>query len=406
MAWWRSQGRTIEELVAALGAAGAQLTIEAPARPAIPIGAQPRRTSVRFHDANALALLARRDLLGLAEAYLRGAIDVDGDFREVVKLTEVISPGPTAWERVRFGARLLLRSRRRWQRESVAFHYDRPPEFFLPWFERWRSYSHGLYLTPDDAPEQAQERKLARAVEALGLAAGMRVFDMGCGWGSFLEYAGLRGIRVHGITLSREQHRFVEQLIREKGLPCTVERVDFLDFAPAEPFDGAVFMGTFEHFGDYPKAVHFLARNLRPGARVWADFCSEREGHQAGAFLARHIFPGTARYVNLPALLEALIHAGFNVHALSDDTVSYALTCRDWADALECEHKALAERFGEEPVRAFQIFLRASQHFLETNRTQAYHLVAGLLPRERHADNSPPATAPRQAKAKASPTRA
>ena len=140
-------------------------------------------------------------------------------------------------------------------------------------------------------------------------------------------------------------------------------------------------MGTFEHFGSYGHAARFLARHLRPEARLWADFCSEREGHQVGAFLARHIFPGTARYVNLPELLKELLLAGFHVHELSDDTLSYALTCRDWAAALEREHKALAERFGEEPVRAFRVFLRASQHFLETNRTQGYHLVAGVAPR-------------------------
>jgi cyclopropane-fatty-acyl-phospholipid synthase len=373
---------SLHEVAAALGAAGANLTIEAPGRPALRVGARPEAARVFFHAEGPLRALRRRDLLAVAEAYLRGEIDVEGDFLEVVKLTEVISPGPTFWERLRFGARLLLRDRRRLQRESIAFHYDRPAEFFLPWFERWRSYSHGLYASSDDLPEEAQERKLAQAVEDLGLEPGMRVFDMGCGWGSFLEYAGLRGIRVHGITLSREQHAFVDRLIRDQGLPCSVERIDFLDYEPAEPFDAAVFMGTFEHFGDYAKAADFLARHLRPGGRLWADFCSEREGHQVGAFLARYIFPGAATYVNVPALLEALIRAGFNVYELSDDTLSYALTCRDWASALEHESKALAERFGEEPVRAFRIFLRASQYFLETNRTQAYHLVAGLEPRE------------------------
>lgn len=381
-----SQGRprvtSLDALAESLGRTGARLLLEAPGRAPLAIGQPPHRARVTFHESSAVRSLEQRDLLAVAEAHLRAEIDVTGDFREVMKLTEVIAPGPTAWERLRFASQLLLRDRRSLQRESVAFHYDRPPEFFLPWFERWRSYSHGLYEASDDAPEAAQARKLARAVEALGLAPGMHVFDMGCGWGSFLEYAGLRGIRVHGITISEEQHRFVSRLIREQRLPCTVERVDLLDHWPEQPYDGAVFMGTFEHFSDYPHAARFLAAHLRPGARVWADFCSEREGFQVGAFLARHVFPGTARYVDVPALLGALIRAGFNVHELADDTLSYAWTCRDWAAALERDQKALAERFGEESVRAFRVFLRASEHFLETNRTQAYHLVAGLAPRE------------------------
>jgi cyclopropane-fatty-acyl-phospholipid synthase len=373
----------LNQILRSLEAAGANLTLEPPLGAPVRVGRDPGRTRVVFRVHAPLEALARRDLLALAEAYLDGAVDVHGDFLEVVKVTEVIAPDPTPWERLRLGAQLLLRSRRGLQHESIAFHYDRPAEFFLPWFERWRSYSHGLYETRDDAPDAAQERKLARAVQRLALEPGMRAFDMGCGWGSFLEYAGRRGIRVHGITISQEQHAFVTRLIREQDLPCQVDLVDFLDFRPEQAFDAAVFMGTFEHVSDYPRATRFLARHLRPGGRIWADFCSERQGHQVGAFLSRHVWPGTARYVNVPKLCDALIRAGFNLHELGDDTVSYALTCRDWADALDREAKALAERFSERDVRVFRIFLRASQYFLATNRTQAYHLVAGLGPAER-----------------------
>ena len=399
----------LEEIARALEAAGARLRVTSRGQRLLDVGEAPPLARVRLRSDRPRAALLRRDLMALAESYLYGEVEVEGDFLEVVKVTEAIAPDPTPWERLAFGARLLLRDRRRLQRESIAFHYDRPPEFFLPWFERWRSYSHGLYASPDDTAEDAQARKLAAAVDALGLAPGMRAFDMGCGWGSFLEYAGLRGIRVHGITISEEQHAFCRRLIRERDLPCSVQKVDFLDFAPAEPFDGAVFMGTFEHTPDYRRAARFLARHLKPGARVWADFCSEREGHQVGAFLGRYVWPGTARYVDVPRLLDAFIRAGFNVHELADDTLSYARTCRDWADALDREAKALAERFGEKEVRVFRVFLRASQHFLATNRTQAYHLVAGLAPAcrgARRAHARAPSTAATQANAKASPTRA
>lgn len=372
---------SLREIASALGTAGATFTLEVPGSVPLHIGARPQTTRVTFHSQAPVRDLERGDLLAVCEAYLGGRIDVEGDFGQVVRLADVIAPGPSALDRLRMQLKLLLLDRRTLQRRSIAFHYDRPPEFFLPWFERWRSYSHGLYDSPDDTPEDAQERKLARAVEALGLVRGMRVLDMGCGWGAFLEYAGLRGISVHGITISHEQRRFVERLIRDRDLPCSVERVDLLDLRPTGRYDGAVFMGTFEHFTDYPRAAGFLATHLRPGARVWADFCSERSGFQVGRFLERHIFPGTAEYVNVPRLISALIAEGFNIHELVDDTRSYALTCRDWATNLERERKTLAERFDEASVRAFQIYLRASQHFLETNQTQAYHLVAGREPR-------------------------
>jgi cyclopropane-fatty-acyl-phospholipid synthase len=297
-----------------------------------------------------------------------------------MKLTDVILPDPGFFERFVFGARLLLRNRRTLQRESVSFHYDRPPEFFLPWFERWRSYSHGIYEQNDDDPADAQARKLQLALDRLGVKPGDRVFDMGCGWGSFVEYAGLQGIQVHAITISQEQHRFVQALIDEKKLPCRVAQVDFLDVKPEGQFDGAVFMGTFEHFPDYRFASRFLSQWLRPGARVWADFCTARGSRLGGAFLKKYVWPGNTQYVDVPKLILALDLEGFNIHELVDDTRSYACTVRDWAEAFDRVRPKLEEQFGREGTRAFQIFLRASEYFLNQNKTQAYHLVAGRLP--------------------------
>ncbi len=397
----------VSAVLQAVERAGANLTVVLPGDRIARLGGRPDAARVTIHAEGTLQALAEQDLTRVAEGYLTGEVDAEGDFLEIMKITDVILPDPGWLERMRFWARLLLRDRRRLQRESISFHYDRPAEFFLPWFERWRSYSHGLYASDGDAPDEAQERKLRLALERLAVKPGDRVFDMGCGWGSFLEYAGLQGIHVHGITISHEQERFVRALIAEQDLPCTVERVDFLDFEPAEPFDGAVFMGTFEHLPDYRFAASFLGRWLRPEARVWADFCTARGSRLGGAFLKKYVWPGHTRYVDVPALLEALDREGFNIHELADDTVSYARTVRDWADAFEQARTDLEEGFGREPTRAFHLFLRASEYFLAHNKTQAYHLVAGRRPAGlRPAASRQASVTARQANANESPTRA
>lgn len=404
----RRRNAALLEIAASLETSGAHLTLVPPdAAMPLRVGRHAERTQVRFRSDSALDLLARRDHLALAEAYLAGEIEVEGDFLEVMKVTEVIPPDPGWLARLGFAWKLLFRDRRRWNRESIAFHYDRPPEFFLPWFERWRSYSHGIYATPDDAPADAQARKLQLAIDALGCKPGDAVFDMGCGWGSFLEYAGLQGIRVHGITISERQHRYVEELIRDQQLPCSVELVNFSDFRPRERFAGAVFMGTFEHFSNYRRAARFLAEHLAPEARLYADFCTTDGPHQVGAFLGKYIWPGTATYVHVPRLLRGLERAGFHVHEIEDDTESYELTVRDWADAFDAASPELAAEFGEPSVRAFRIYLRASQYFLSTGKTRAHHLVAGRTPAplDRRPTASAAATTPRHANAKRSPTR-
>ena len=139
-------------------------------------------------------------------------------------------------------------------------------------------------------------------------------------------------------------------------------------------------MGTFEHVPEYGRVAAFLGKHLKPGARVYADFCAQRGDSTLGAFMKKHIWPGAIRYVSPQKLVSSLLEADFNIHELKDDTRSYAYTVRAWGDALEAQRHALAARWGEATIRAFLLFLRGSYHFLIRNETQAYHLVAGLDP--------------------------
>ena len=85
---------------------------------------------------------------------------------------------PSLLRRALVWIRLAL-DRRRWNRQSIAHHYDRPPEFFLAWLDSSRSYTHGMFATPDEDLGVAQGRKLQFAIDALGVRPGMDVLDMG-----------------------------------------------------------------------------------------------------------------------------------------------------------------------------------------------------------------------------------
>lgn len=368
-------------MIAALDRGGARLALTLPDGTTLATTAGPPAARVVFSDPADVAALARGDHLAVAEAFLAARIDIAGDGFEVMKATDVLDLDVGRATRALWLLKLRLPSRAAWNAASIAFHYDRPADFFLPWFERWRSYSHGFYASPDDDPAAAQARKLQYAIDRLGLRPGMRVFDMGGGWGSFVEYAGRQGIRVETITISREQHRFLSALIAREQLPCRVELADFLAYRPSAPYDGAVFMGTLEHVPDYRRVGEFLARWLAPGARVYADFCARGRDHQFAAFIAKHVWPGPTAAVDLGRLIGVLGAAGFNVHEIGDDTLSYAYTVRDWAHALAARHRELAARFDESSVRTFLLLFWSSYHFFMTNRTQAYHVVAGREPR-------------------------
>lgn len=398
----------LHALAERIAKAGANLTVEAPGMARVFVGSDPDRTRVVFRDTGALDALLAGHHMALAEAFLHERIDVEGSFENVIQVTDhLVYESPSRLRELLWWLRFLL-DRRGLDRRSIAHHYDRPPDFFLAWLDRTRSYTHGFYAVPDEDPTTAQTRKLQYAIDALGLEPGMEVFDMGCGWGAFLEYAGARGVRVQGITLSRDQHDFVSERIRSQRLPCRVECVDFLDYRPGRTFHGAVFMGSLEHLPDYRHMGRFLGEHLQQQAGVYCDFVTSKQGRLGGAFMTRYIFPGVSNYVDVPGLLRILLRAGLNVSELADDTLSCAFTVRDWARNLEREHEALARSHGELPVRAFLLYLWSSYHFLAGNRTQAYHLVASreplALPHPR-ATPSANATAARHSTPKASPTR-
>jgi cyclopropane-fatty-acyl-phospholipid synthase len=370
----------LESMAALLARVGANVTLQAPGIEPLRVGRRPECARVLVRAEAVLDTLGGGDSLALAEAYLGGQIDLEGDMLEIMKITDIIDLDLSIIEKLRMWLRLKLRNRVEYDRESIAFHYDRSPEFFLPWLDRWRSYSHGFYRSPDDSVTDAQARKLQFAIDALDLKPGMRVLDMGSGWGCFVEYAGRQGIAVHGITISEAQYHFVDELIRREGLPCTIELINFFEYRPRIEFDGAVFLGTLEHVPEYDRVAHFLARRLKPAGRFYADFSAQRDDFQLGSFMRRYIWPGTITYVDPRRLVRELITAGFNIHELEDDTRSYAYTVRDWALALDANRENLAQRFGEATVRAYRLFLWGSYYFLDQNKTQAYHVVAGRDP--------------------------
>ena len=352
---------------------GAHLAVQLP--DGSELGPDRSATRVLFRDDAALAALLRGDHLALAEAFMAERIEVVGDLREAIRVTDHLDVTPQRLGAVAFWLRFFL-DRRRFNRSSVAFHYDRPPDFFLSWLGPARCYTHGFYQSPRDSLQQAEARKLQYAIDTLALGPGSRVLDVGCGWGSFLEYAGVRGVTVHGITISREQFEFVGDRIRKARLPCTVELVDFLDYQPECAFDAAVFMGSLEHMPGHRRLARFLDRHLSAEGRLYADFVTSPEGRMSGRFLRRHIFPGVSHYVDVASVVAAVQRAGMSVRTLEEDTASCAYTVRDWARRLEAKHAEIAAHHGEAAVRAFLLYLWGSYHFLLANRTRAHHLVA------------------------------
>lgn len=326
------------------------------------------------HDRNGLAALGRLDELGICEAYMAGSLDIVGDMLRFVSLRTVLSdrhPLDYLWRRV---APLLI-GRSRTNRQAIATHYEFDNEFYLEFLDATRCYSQAVFERDDEALESAQRRKLGFAIASCGLNAGDRVLDVGCGWGSFVEQAGQRGIQVTGLTISHQSEQFVTELIGSQQLPARVFNQDVLTFESPEPYDAIVILGVMEHLPDYHAVLRKMQRLLKPGGRVYLDASASREKYVKPAFISRYVFPGDHSYFCLHDFLGAVAETPLEVLAVYNDRHSYYLTCKAWAEKLETARAEIIRRWGDELYRRFRLYLWGSAHAFLSHGMEAYRVV-------------------------------
>ena len=186
--------------------------------------------------------------LGLGEAYLDGAWDVenlDEFFDRILRahLDQHVQPLRLIFHALRARLLNLQNSRRAWQVGKV--HYDLGNDFYAAMLDPRMTYTCGYWKDADNLAD-AQEAKLELICRKLQLMPGMRVLDIGCGWGSFMGYAAEHyGVSCVGVTISKEQAEWAQK--RYAGLPLEFRLQDYRE--TNERFDRIVSIGMFEHVG-------------------------------------------------------------------------------------------------------------------------------------------------------------
>jgi len=322
-----------------------------------------------------MAALASMDLTEVAEAYVRGDLDVEGDLMQVLPLRTSFNDKHPLRFLMRF-MRPLLRGQVAADRAAVPAHYDRDHDFYLAFLDaRHRCYSHGFFSDPDEPLEDAVTRKLDFALDAVGARPGDRILDIGGGWGAMTEHAGKRGIRVTSLTISEMSQRFLTELIERERLPCEVRMEHFLEHRPAERYDAIVNLGVTEHLPEYERTLAHYDALLRPGGKVYLDASASRKRWEVSTFLERHIYRGNGRLLCLHEYLQAVAASPFEAELVINDRVSYALTTRHWAMNLDRNRDRVIAAGGMAGYRLFKLYLWGCVDGFERDLIQAYHLV-------------------------------
>ncbi|MEU6843770.1 cyclopropane-fatty-acyl-phospholipid synthase family protein [Streptomyces sp. NPDC046716] len=364
-------------------------------------------------------LLWKPGELGLARAWVAGDLDVEGDLyealdvmagliwehdddapgrslaealkdpgvragvRELVKLAGPYPPPAPPAEEMRRKGRLHLHTKGS-DKQAISHHYDVGNDFYELVLGPSMVYSCAYWESPDATLESAQRDKLELISRKLDLKPGMRLLDVGCGWGSMAIHAAREhGVSVVGVTLSQEQAAFARKRVADEGLTDRIEiRVqDYRDVRDG-PYDAISSIGMAEHVGSdrYLEYAHDLYALLAPGGRLLNHQIARRpqrdeSAYEVDEFIDAYVFPdGELAPVGTTAgLLE---RAGFEVRDIEAIREHYALTLRQWVRNLEARWAEALKLVSPGRARIWRLYMAASALSFERNKIGVNQILA------------------------------
>ena len=368
------------------------------------IGASDPPAVVRVRSDRALRrILTAPGELGFARSYVAGDIDVDGDIYAVLGLRTRL-PNPHLTPRQWFDAARLVRpsdlrpvtpppeeTRPKGRLHSpgrdaaaISHHYDVSNRFYEMVLGPAMTYSCALWSSVDVGLESAQWAKRELVCQKLALKPGMRLLDVGCGWGALVRHAATHhGVEAVGVTISAEQAAWAQERIDADGLSGRVQvRVqDYRDVRDG-PFDAVSSIGMFEHvglarLGEYFERVHAL---MAPGGRFLNHAISRPPGARPGfarrSFVQRYVFPDGELH-EVGGVVTAMQAAGFEARHQENLREHYALTLRAWVQNLEDHWDEAVVEVGANRARVWRLYMAGSALGFEEGRI-GVHQILGL----------------------------
>jgi len=361
----------------------------------------PVRVDVRSPDAVSYLLSSPAEL-GLARAYVTGNLVIEGDVYAALRslssattafglpdrLRLLREVGPQHLRRLRVPPeenrrRVGLRHSKVRDSAAISHHYDVSNRFYAWVLGPSMAYTCACYPGEDASLEQAQKHKFDLVCRKLGLRPGMRLLDVGCGWGGMVLHAAQHyGVRALGVTLSRQQAEWGQKAIVEAGLAdvAEVRHLDYRDVSESG-FDAVSSIGLTEHIGarNLPAYFRFLDEKLRPGGRL-LNHCitrpTTRERHRAGLFIDRYIFPD-GELEGVGEIVSAMQDNGFEVRHAENLREHYARTLAGWCANLAAHWEEAVAEVGEAKARVWALYLAACRLSFE-QRGIELHQVLGV----------------------------
>ena len=278
--------------------------------------------------------------------------------------------------------------------ESISYHYDVSNAFYQLWLDRDMVYSCGYFETGEESLEEAQQAKFRHLCRKLRLKPGEYLLDVGCGWGGLARFAAREfGVKVFGITLSKEQLALAKERVKAQGLQDKVDLqlLDYRDLPQDGRFDKIVSVGMFEHVGhaNLREYCQILFNAVREGGLVMnhgitAKHTDGRQvGRGAGEFIERYVFPN-GELPHLSMISAQISEAGLEVVDVESLRLHYARTLEHWSHRLEQNLDAAANEVPEQILRIWRLYLAGCAYAF----TRGWINIHQILATKPHADGS------------------
>ena len=241
-----------------------------------------------------------------------------------------------AWEKVRFW---FQSNSKRQALKNISHHYDLGNDFYSLWLDDTMTYSSALFNTGQESLENAQIAKYASMIDQMGVKPGDHVLEIGCGWGGFAEYAAKeRGLKVTGLTISKEQLLYAQKRIKNKGLEDKVD-LKLQDYRDEKGvYDGVASIEMFEAVGEKYWPIYFetIKHCLKPGRQATLQIITVHDARwdvyrKSVDFIQKYIFPG-GMLPSPTVLRKEVTKAGLRVQHSIEFGKSYSQTLRRWFD--------------------------------------------------------------------------
>ena len=332
-------------------------------------------------------LLTAPSQLGLARAYVSGELEIHGDpydalghiwsdrignlsWSERLRILRSVDPKALRWvdpPAEEYGARRLregLRHSKARDAAAISHHYDVSNRFYEWVLGPSMAYTCACYPTENATLEEAQEYKHDLVARKIGLKPGMRLLDVGCGWGGMVRHAAKNyGVKALGVTLSAEQASWAQEAIKREGLEelAEVRHMDYRDVTETD-FDAISSIGITEHIGkaNVPGYFKFLNGKLKEGGRM-LNHCITRPDNTGPSiyrdgFINRYVFPDGE--LEGPGWLAGVMNDnGFEIRHEENLREHYSKTLMAWCDNLDAHWDEAVAEVGQGTARVWKLYM-------------------------------------------------